>query len=133
MRDRPLCPSAPLSTKARVIGVVTGQGEIAFLGKAIPVDQAFVQEARTGREPERRFRLAAPCARTGCANWAGQGCSLPERVHADLAGTVQTDRALPECGIRRQCVWYAQSGSKACQGCRFVVTRAAMGAVEQGP
>lgn len=119
--DRPLCPSAPLTSKALLFGVVTEGGQIAFLEKAVAVDARFVEDANRGREPERRFRFAAPCASVGCSNWNG-GCTLPERVATDL-GTVDEDREVPVCAIRTRCVWHQQSGASACRGCRFVVTR----------
>jgi len=117
-----LCPSAPLTSKARLFGVVTSGGQVAFLDKARDLDAAFVEQAKKGREPERRFRFAAPCAQRGCANWGGASCTLPERVQADLAGIVERDRPVPECAIRARCVWHRQSGDAACHGCRFVVT-----------
>ena len=123
-RRTSLCPSAPLTPKAQVFGVITGGGQVAFLDKAIAVDAGFVEEAKRGREPERRFRFAAPCARHGCANWSGGGCTLPDRVQADLAQAIEAERPLPHCAIRTRCVWHQQSGDAACQGCHFVVTRA---------
>ena len=123
-RRTSLCPSAPLTPKAQVFGVITGGGQVAFLDKAIAVDAGFVEEAKRGREPERRFRFAAPCARQGCANWGGGGCTLPDRVETDLAQDKAADRPLPLCAIRDRCVWHGQSGDAACHGCRFVVTRA---------
>jgi len=118
----PLCPSAPLTPKAKLLGVVTGGGQIAFLGKPTAVDSDFIEVAKMGREPDRRFRFASPCSKGGCANWNGSGCSLPERVLADLTSPLHGP--LPECGIRDRCVWYAQTASAACRSCRFVVTRA---------
>jgi hypothetical protein len=119
--DRPLCPSAPLTSKAQLFGVVTGGGQIAYLDKAVVVDARFIEDANLGREPERRFRFAAPCASVGCSNW-NNGCTLPERVASDL-GTMDEDREVPECSIRTRCVWYRQSGALACRVCRFVVTK----------
>ncbi len=124
MPKPPLCPSAQLTPKAQLFGVVTGGGQIAFLDKAVEVDADFIEEAKQGREPERRFRFAAPCMRRGCGNWDGAGCGLPGRVAADLAPSVERPRPLPDCAIRERCVWHAQSGDTACYGCRFVVTRA---------
>ncbi|MDP4540956.1 hypothetical protein Q9K01_15110 [Qipengyuania sp. DY56-A-20] len=118
--DRPLCPSAPLTPKAQLFGVVTGGGQIAYLEVAVAVDARFIEEANKGREPERRFRFAAPCASAGCSNWNG-GCTLPERVASDLEA-IGKDREVPECCIRARCVWHQQSGASACRGCRFVVT-----------
>ena len=119
--DRPLCPSAPLTSKAQLFGVVTAGGQIAYLVKAIAVDARFIEDANKGREPERRFRFAAPCASVGCSNW-NNGCTLPERVATDL-GTINEDSEMPECSIRTRCVWHQQTGAAACRGCRFVVTR----------
>lgn len=121
-REASLCPSAPLTSKALLFGVVTPGGQIAFLDKALDVDAGFIEEARTGRDPERRFRFASPCAQRNCGNWGGAGCTLPDRVRADLNGTIEPDRPIPPCAIRARCVWHGQSGDAACRGCRFVVT-----------
>lgn len=123
MPHPPLCPSAPLRPRSKLIGVVTGRGEVAFLGEARRVDDGFIEEARKGRDPERRFRFASPCCRSGCANWSGGGCSLPERVLSELDSALPESLPLPKCGIRASCVWYAQSGPRACGGCRFTVTQ----------
>lgn len=123
-RLRPLCPSAQLGTTSKVFGVVTQGGQVAYLDNATQVDDNFIQLAKRGRDPDRRFRIAAPCMARSCANWAGRGCGLPKRVMADLAETQLGDRPLPSCAIREACVWYAQVGSEVCFSCRFVVTRA---------
>jgi hypothetical protein len=122
-QDRPLCPSAPLTPKAQLFGVVTAGGQIAYLDKTIDVDAQFAEDANKGREPESRFRFAAPCARAGCSNWDAGGCSLPARVATDLKRH-DTDLTLSDYSIRDRCVWHAQSGPSACLGCRYVVTRA---------
>ena len=121
---RALCPSAPAGAKARLIGVVTGAGQVAFLGAPRAVDRAFLDAAGEGREAERKFRFTAPCAERGCANWAQGGCALPARIAADLAPAASPVAGLPECGIRDHCVWFSQAGGDACASCRFVVTRA---------
>ncbi|WP_423603735.1 hypothetical protein [Sphingomonas sp. MS122] len=123
-KGRALCPSAPAGAKARLIGVVTGAGQVAFLGTPRPVDQAFLGAAGEGREAERKFRFTAPCAERACANWSQSGCSLPARIAADLASAAPVAAELPACGIRDHCVWFSQAGGDACASCRFVVTRA---------
>lgn len=121
-KGRALCPSAPAGAKARLIGVVTGAGHIAFLGTPRPVDRAFLEAAGGAREPERRFRFTAPCVERGCANWAEGSCTLPARIAADLADTAPA-ADLPACGIRDHCEWFGQAGGRACASCRFVVTQ----------
>jgi hypothetical protein len=121
-REASLCPSAPFTSKAQLFGVVTGGGQVAFLDKALDLDDAFVEEAKQGRDPERRFRVAAPCMQRSCANWGGTACALPERVRSDLAYIAETELPVPDCAIRARCVWHGQSGDAACRSCRFVVT-----------
>ncbi|MCW4461018.1 hypothetical protein OK349_04810 [Sphingomonas sp. BT-65] len=123
-KGRALCPSAPAGAKARLIGVVTSAGQVAFLGTPRPVDHAFLDAADEGREAERRFRFTAPCAERGCANWDQGGCALPGRIAADLASAAPFAADSPACGIRDHCVWFSQTGSNACATCRLVVTRA---------
>lgn len=124
MPRRGLCPSAGAGPGSALFGVVARDGTIAYLPKALRVTPEFLDTARQGREPERRFRFASPCQAAGCGNWRDGGCSLPRRVAEDLAAAGRTppEPTAAPCAIRPACVWFAEAGLAACAGCRFVVT-----------
>ncbi len=75
-----LCPSALARPGAALIGVVQADGTVALLGRPLPATAAFLAEARRGREPERRFRFAAPCVEAECRQWTGGRCGVIDRV-----------------------------------------------------
>ena len=118
------CPSASCSDGTHLIGIIGSDGRVQYLGRPTPIDVQFVSVADAGTLPESRFRFAEACARERCGHWAGQVCSLVERiteaVPPNVGGTV-----LPACGIRRSCVWYKQVGARACVACPAVVHSAA--------
>lgn len=130
-----LCPSARAEVGAALIGVVQGDGTVALLGRPLPVTQAFLDAAREGRSPERRFRFAAPCVRSECRQWRGSAedaeggrCGVIDRVTAALGPELSAEagRARP-CGVRRSCRWFAQGGAAACDACRLVITETRAG------
>lgn len=124
MPRRGLCPSARCEEDALLLGVVSAAGQVEFLPQLARVSRAFVEIAQAGRQPESRFRFAAPCQQAGCRNWGDGGCALPRRIASDLAnaGRQISDQPLRPCAIRRACVWFAQEGPAACPGCELVVT-----------
>jgi hypothetical protein len=113
------CPSGRCREGSLLIGMVGTDGAVRYLGGPAPVSEEFVARAQEGRTPESRFRFAEPCARESCKNWAEQRCTLADALLLSVETT--PDRALPRCGIRRTCVWYAQAGGQACRVCPFVV------------
>ena len=123
-----LCPSALARPDAALIGVVQADGTVALLGRPLPATAAFLAEARRGREPERRFRFAAPCVEAECRQWTGGRCGVIDRVVGALGPEADAgaEGARP-CGIRRRCRWHAQIGPAACEGCRLVITETRAG------
>ncbi|MDF2381071.1 hypothetical protein JMG10_06330 [Nostoc ellipsosporum NOK] len=116
-----LCPSAVCAEGAQLIGVVNKEGTVDLLADPLPVTADFVEAAFEGRAPEQRFRFANTCAKNGCRQWNGQGCSISDMV-ADFIRAEEIELQLPACGIRPECRWYHQHGATACAGCHLVVT-----------
>jgi hypothetical protein len=115
-----LCPSAEAAEGAMLLGVVGPEGRVGLLGRPLPVDAAFLETARKGRAPEKRFRFAAPCRRSECRQWGAGRCGVIDRVMAAL-GEVEGGAVQP-CAIRADCRWHAQRGPQACRACPLVVT-----------
>lgn len=118
-----LCPSARCGEGALLVGIIGAEGKIGYISPSFPVDKKFIEQTRTGRAPEQRFRFAALCQESGCVHWTGTRCGVIDQARA-AAERTQTGRdsseSLPRCGIRRQCRWFAQDGSDACSVCPFV-------------
>ena len=123
------CPSRACGEGALLLGVMTSQGQLAYLHPPVPVDAEFAPREAAGGTPERRYRFTGPCIEAGCPQWTGSGCGV-----ADLAagpvnlGLPASPRRLPACGIRHSCRWYFQRGSAACAVCPLIV--ADMGGIE---
>jgi hypothetical protein len=120
-----LCPSWGCEAGAAVIGIVLADGSVAFSKDRIVIDAAFVETARQGRSPEKRFRFSSPCKRAGCIQWTEGKCGIVDRIiseHGQHAGAAHAPFVLPECSIRPQCRWHRQSGDEACRACPEVIT-----------
>lgn len=117
--DELLCPSARCEPGALLLGLLSGDGSIAYVRPALEVDEDFVARARAGREPEKRFRFAQPCATSGCRHWSEGRCGVADAAASEEA---EGDGRLPACAIRPRCRWFAQSGADACRSCPTVVT-----------
>jgi hypothetical protein len=118
--ERVMCPSAPCEPGAVLLGIVVAEGQVAYARDRIVVDEEFVQIARAGRSPEKRFRFSAPCVRGACRQWTGSRCGVIDAVIEVIEPRVTAP--LPPCSIRSQCRWFAQSGSSACAVCPAVMT-----------
>ena len=114
-----LCPSARCEEDAFLLGVVQEDGTVAFLSDRIKVDRFFVELARQGRTPEKRFRFADTCMKAGCQQWTGSRCGVIDRLVTD---NPEFEGALPKCAIRSECRWHMQHGTRACAICPLVVT-----------
>ena len=120
-----MCPSAPWNSEgAQVFGVVGGEArapKVLFLKQLLPPSREL-KEKLGGTAPEQVFRIAAPCAGAGCGhhNAVSKSCNLVGSLvqHVDQA---YDDYAV--CGIRSQCVWWAQEGVNACVRCPQIATR----------
>jgi hypothetical protein len=106
-----------------LIGIVGGDGRLGQISPPLPVDAEFVARAEAGRTPESRFRFAEPCAEGDCNQWAGDRCGLIEEMLDSPQGIAEASEgaALPRCGIRSSCRWFAERGPDACAICPLVV------------
>ena len=130
-----LCPSAPGTPGAALIGVVQEDGRVAHLGTPLPVDAGFLETARAQGPPERRFRFSSACVEAGCTQWDGQGCGLIDRIlgYVTAAGALDATRGLRPCAIRAGCRWWRQRGAAGCAVCPLVVTDADVPAEDAAP
>lgn len=122
-----LCPSWECEAGASLIGIVLPDGSVAFSKDRIVIDAAFVEVARQGRSPEKRFRFSSTCKRAACIQWTDGKCGIVDRIvgeHEDRVGAENANFVLPECSIRPQCRWHLQSGDAACRACPEVITDA---------
>ena len=107
-----LCPSARCDEGAILLGIVKEDGHVSFLGnKKLSVDSQFVQIAKQGRAPEKRFRFASNCVMNGCTQWKDNRCKVVDKVINKLSPEYSNQTELPECSIRQECRWYRQSGA----------------------
>lgn len=104
-----------------LLGIVGPDGRVAYVPQRLEVDREFVQLAKRGRTPEKRFRFSSRCAESACAQWTGSRCGVIDRV-LDLVPASSGDAELPACSIRPECRWWQQSGADACAVCPEVVT-----------
>ena len=116
-----LCPSARLKEGAILVGIVLADGSVAFAADRLVVNRQFVENARQGRSPEKRFRFGDACVQSGCLQWKDNRCGVIDQI-LEAAPIHELPVALPECSIRPQCRWYGQSGASACRICTLVVT-----------
>ena len=120
-----LCPSWGCEAGASLIGIVLADGSVAFSKERIVIDAAFVEVARQGRSPEKRFRFSSTCKRAACIQWTDGKCGIVDRIiteHEDHGTAPNETFVLPECSIRPQCRWHLQSGDAACRACPEVIT-----------
>src|SRR4051812_11836908 len=119
-----MCPSAqPDWEGSKVIGVVGGTAEapqVAYLAEPTPVTDELLALARPVT-PTEVFRIAAPCANTGCGHFSKEQskCKLAEKIVRWAPMVVEK---LPACSIRPDCRWWQQEGRAACMRCPQVVT-----------
>jgi hypothetical protein len=116
-----LCPSARCKRGALLLGVVGADGAVGVTGEDFVVDDDFVRIAGAGRTPEKRFRFADACARSGCSHWTEGACGLIDVV-LNRTPIKAPSPALKPCAIRTRCRWYFQRGADACAACAFVIT-----------
>ncbi|QXP57165.1 hypothetical protein H0I25_05065 [Cellulophaga sp. HaHa_2_95] len=114
-----LCPSYLAKPGAQLYGIINSDGYIDFLKQPIAVNETFIAQANEGRNPEKRFRFAGNCAKSGCKQWTGKDCGLVGNIISIVANEVSKE--LQFCPIRTKCRWYAQEGEQACAQCNEVV------------
>ena len=115
-----MCPSSRCEPGAVLLGVIVGPGTLAYASDRLVVDEEFVQIARAGRSPEKRFRFSARCVQSACRQWTGTRCGVIDAVLE--AVEPRSTEELPECSIRPDCRWFRQSGAAACAVCPEIVT-----------
>ena len=116
-----LCPSSTCSPGAILLGVVQCDGTVAYLEQKRIIDEFFVKLAHEGRQPEKRFRFADTCVKSGCMQWGNGRCGVIDKVLAENPGYTNC-QPLPQCSIRADCRWHLQWGARACQICPLIVT-----------
>jgi len=116
------CPSAQAGAKgARIYGMLTGAPDarrVGYLTETLPVSEKLVALAGPAK-PTELFRIAAPCAMSGCKHFKDNACTLAQRIVEGLAPVVN---ALPPCQIRPTCRWFRQEGRNACLRCPQIIT-----------
>jgi hypothetical protein len=122
MVHEPTCPSTTGDAPdARIIGFINPSGKVGTI--APPIALTDEMRASVGPQPERFFRLAGRCLGAGCTQWTGSACGLIGRMRQEIEGSpvaTETSGPLPRCGIRADCVWWAQDGAQACRVCLYV-------------
>ena len=121
-----LCPSAPCTADAIVLGRVGRDHRVRYLPYRMEVGETFVEEAAKGSRPETRFRFASTCLEGACKQWKDGRCGVADLAVERLRDIVSDADPLPRCSIRGDCRWFAQSGPAACRSCPLVTT-------ERGP
>jgi hypothetical protein len=119
-----LCPSANCRPGSVLLGFLGADGTLAYVRPRLTIDNEFVDKASAVGPPEKRFRFAAPCIKSGCVEWTGARCQVIERaltraVSNVKGGSLRND--LPPCTIRSECRWFGQEGPKACGVCPHVM------------
>lgn len=120
-----MCPSAAWNSEgAQVFGVVGGdvkRPQVMFLKTLLTPSKEL--ESKLGDvSPDQVFRVAAPCAGTGCGhhNAETKRCSLVEKIVEGVDAVVDHYAV---CRIRATCLWWDQEGVKACVRCPQIATR----------
>lgn len=119
--EKKLCPSHNCQEGSILLGIVMRDGRVAFSSDRLVINEEFVNIAREGRAPEKRFRFAGRCVQNGCSQWSGSRCGVIDKV-IDCADDEIEQAALPDCSIRSECRWFSQTGAKACRICPEIVT-----------
>lgn len=125
------CPSAACEPGNRLHGLFGPDGRLIRLSPPLEIDQSFVDAARKGRSPTKRFRFTSECVDGRCGQWRDGKCSVAIKAREQLADPIRAEArartgdaspALPACAIRPTCRWFAQEGAGICAVCSFVVT-----------
>jgi hypothetical protein len=122
VRRTVMCPSATCDDGALLLGRIDENRVVAFATKPVRLDAGTASALRQVGRPERAFRFSAPCAQSGCAQWAQGRCGVIDAVLRTPQAAVSLPPTLPACLIRPDCRWFVQRGAEACAMCRYVVT-----------
>jgi hypothetical protein len=123
------CPAAvPYWDDAVLFGVVCGTPEerrVVYLAEPIPVTPQFLDEIKQATAPatiRETTRMSATCHQNHCPHWTTDGagrCTLAATV---LRTFDPVTERLPDCSIRKSCVWWHQEGRAACIRCPQIAT-----------
>lgn len=120
------CPAAPQHWRHAMVFAVFVEGQTVPVTPT-PVNPAIL-ELCAPQTPRQILRMSATCIKANCRHWNAQEpgaqgdgvCTLAERVLD--AYIPDSTSALPACGIRSTCRWYAQLGVMACFPCHATPT-----------
>lgn len=118
-----LCPSARAEEGALLLGVVGPDQAVRMLADPEPLTPELTEAVAAVSEPEKQFRFANRCVKSGCNQWHDGRCGVIDLVMSFNQHLPQP-AALPPCAIRSQCRWHKQAGAAACTVCPFIVTDA---------
>lgn len=113
------CPSVfPEWPESKAFAVVAGtaeQPEITYLDKPLPVNEELLKLSGPV-SPTEVFRFSGPCAGNQCRHFDPETtkCRLASRTVRWVPVVVDK---LPQCSIRKDCVWWNQEGRAACMRC----------------
>ena len=116
-----LCPSSSCDDGSYLLGIVKEDRKVLIANDLIKIDSKFVQIAKLGRKPEKRFRFANNCITTNCKQWQQGRCSVID-IALDALSPKEILEELPKCPIRTDCRWYKQCGGRACIICPEIIT-----------
>lgn len=94
-----MCPSAACEDGALLLGRQGANGVVAFATRPVRLDAKAASGLRAAGDPERAFRFASPCARSGCAQWGQGRCGVIDLVLA-APQDIPVPDVLPPCIIR---------------------------------
>jgi hypothetical protein len=122
-RDRttPVASTITCSPSNEIRSITGPSASVPGLPQPAPFDEPRRRtDWLAGRGGESRFRTAAPCVTARCGRWDGRRCEVGAGLAALADG--RTPAALPACGIRARCRWWAEQGAAACRLCPLVRT-----------
>ncbi|MFO0725917.1 MAG: hypothetical protein U1E65_19185 [Myxococcota bacterium] len=118
-----LCPSSNIDQpRAELLGVLMEDGRLSFLAEPRPLTPEFIEIAKRGRDPSRRFRFTSPCIQKRCHSWENERCKVADVVTDEFTEAKPSEEeALPDCAIRPACRWFLQRGAESCRVCPEVI------------
>jgi hypothetical protein len=119
--ENKMCPSSVCREGSLLLGVVQGDKTVTLLSTPIMTNKAFIEKVQAQGEPEKRFRFANKCVKSGCRQWDGSSCGVMNKLSA-ANPHLEEESVLRPCFIRDSCRWFHQEGKNACAICVFVVT-----------
>jgi hypothetical protein len=119
--ENKLCPSSTCREGSLLLGVVMPDKTVSILNTPLRTDKAFIDKVQAQGEPEKRFRFANKCAKSGCRQWDGSSCGVMNTLAA-ANRQLEEETVLRPCFIRDSCRWFHQEGKTACAICPFVIT-----------